>query len=95
MESNTFVRQLLNYCLWYHVYCCARADLYVETFCQLLFYFLCVCTGHIKRSVMTLKKLVSLYPDDVSIKNELGVGYLLMGDNNNAKMVYEEVSCIE
>lgn len=50
--------------------------------------------GHIKRSVMTLKKLVSLYPDDVSIKNELGVGYLLMGDNNNAKMVYEEVLAI-
>ncbi|XP_059837736.1 aspartyl/asparaginyl beta-hydroxylase isoform X2 [Hypanus sabinus] len=47
--------------------------------------------GHIKRSVMTLKKLVSLYPDDISIRNELGVSYLLLGDNNNAKKVYEEV----
>ncbi|XP_069771796.1 aspartyl/asparaginyl beta-hydroxylase [Narcine bancroftii] len=50
--------------------------------------------GHIKRSVMTLKKLVSLYPSDVSIKNELGVSYLLLGDNNNAKKVYEEVLAI-
>ncbi|XP_067888004.1 aspartyl/asparaginyl beta-hydroxylase-like isoform X4 [Heterodontus francisci] len=47
--------------------------------------------GHIKRSVVTLQKLVDRYPDDVSIKNELGVGYLLLGDNNNAKNVYEEV----
>ncbi|XP_072110619.1 aspartyl/asparaginyl beta-hydroxylase isoform X3 [Mobula birostris] len=47
--------------------------------------------GHIKRSVMTLKKLVSLYPDDISIRNELGVSYLLLGDNSNAKKVYEEV----
>ncbi|XP_038665394.1 aspartyl/asparaginyl beta-hydroxylase isoform X13 [Scyliorhinus canicula] len=47
--------------------------------------------GHIKRSVMTLQKLVDRYPDDISIKNELGVGYLLLGDNNNAMNVYEEV----
>ncbi|XP_072897834.1 aspartyl/asparaginyl beta-hydroxylase isoform X3 [Hemitrygon akajei] len=47
--------------------------------------------GHIKRSVMTHKKLVSLYPDDISIRNELGVSYLLLGDNSNAKKVYEEV----
>ncbi|XP_072427671.1 aspartyl/asparaginyl beta-hydroxylase isoform X13 [Chiloscyllium punctatum] len=47
--------------------------------------------GHIKRSVVTLQKLVDRYPDDVAIKNELGVGYLLLGDNDNAKNVYEEV----
>ncbi|XP_067836261.1 aspartyl/asparaginyl beta-hydroxylase isoform X2 [Heptranchias perlo] len=47
--------------------------------------------GHIKRSVVTLQKLVDRYPDDVSIKNELGVSYLLLGDNKNAKNVYEEV----
>ncbi|XP_043545243.1 aspartyl/asparaginyl beta-hydroxylase isoform X6 [Chiloscyllium plagiosum] len=47
--------------------------------------------GHIKRSVVTLQKLVDRYPDDVTIKNELGVGYLLLGDNDNAKNVYEEV----
>ncbi|XP_048385033.1 aspartyl/asparaginyl beta-hydroxylase isoform X4 [Stegostoma tigrinum] len=47
--------------------------------------------GHIKRSVMTLQKLADRYPDDVSIKNELGVSYLLLGDNDNAKNVYEEV----
>ncbi|XP_078397359.1 aspartyl/asparaginyl beta-hydroxylase [Cetorhinus maximus] len=47
--------------------------------------------GHIKRSVVTLQSLVDRYPDDISIKNELGVGYLLLGDNDNAKNVYEEV----
>uniref|UniRef100_A0A4W3JU17 Aspartate beta-hydroxylase n=1 Tax=Callorhinchus milii TaxID=7868 RepID=A0A4W3JU17_CALMI len=47
--------------------------------------------GHIKRSVVTLQKLTNRYPSDVSIKNELGVSYLLLGDNNNAKRTYEEV----
>lgn len=43
-------------------------------------------------SLITLQKLVQLFPDDTSLKNDLGVGYLLIGDNNNAKKVYEEVS---
>ncbi|XP_078072349.1 aspartyl/asparaginyl beta-hydroxylase isoform X5 [Mustelus asterias] len=47
--------------------------------------------GHIKRSVLTLQKLVDRYPSDISIRNELGVGYLLLGDNSNAMKVYEEV----
>ena len=43
-------------------------------------------------SLITLQKLVQLFPDDMSLKNDLGVGYLLIGDNNNAQKVYEEVS---
>lgn len=43
-------------------------------------------------SLLTLHKLVQLFPDDTSLKNDLGVGYLLIGDNENAKKVYEEVS---
>lgn len=43
-------------------------------------------------SLLTLQKLVQLFPDDTSLKNDLGVGYLLIGDNDNAKKVYEEVS---
>lgn len=43
-------------------------------------------------SLVTLQKLVQLFPDDTSLKNDLGVGYLLIGDNDNAKKVYEEVS---
>lgn len=43
-------------------------------------------------SVLTLHKLVQLYPDDISMKNDLGVGYLLLGDNTKAKEVYEEVN---
>uniref|UniRef100_G1PT33 Aspartyl/asparaginyl beta-hydroxylase n=1 Tax=Myotis lucifugus TaxID=59463 RepID=G1PT33_MYOLU len=47
--------------------------------------------GHMRGSLATLQKLVQLFPDDTSLKNDLGVGYLLIGDNENAKKVYEKV----
>ncbi|XP_060133766.1 aspartyl/asparaginyl beta-hydroxylase isoform X2 [Zootoca vivipara] len=47
--------------------------------------------GRMRGSLVTLQKLVSLFPNDTSLKNNLGVGYLLIGDNSNAKRVYEEV----
>ncbi|XP_073924710.1 aspartyl/asparaginyl beta-hydroxylase isoform X4 [Castor canadensis] len=47
--------------------------------------------GHMRGSLLTLQKLVQLFPTDTSLKNDLGVAYLLMGDNDNAKKVYEEV----
>ncbi|XP_031759213.1 aspartyl/asparaginyl beta-hydroxylase isoform X4 [Xenopus tropicalis] len=47
--------------------------------------------GRTRGSVVTLHKLVQLYPEDVTFRNELGVGYLLLGDNSNAKAVFEQV----
>ncbi|XP_070796624.1 aspartyl/asparaginyl beta-hydroxylase isoform X1 [Pituophis catenifer annectens] len=47
--------------------------------------------GRMRGSLVTLQKLVDLFPNDTSLKNNLGVGYLLIGDNNNAKKVYQEV----
>ncbi|XP_070603913.1 aspartyl/asparaginyl beta-hydroxylase [Erythrolamprus reginae] len=47
--------------------------------------------GRMRGSLVTLQKLVDLFPNDTSFKNNLGVGYLLIGDNNNAKRVYQEV----
>ncbi|XP_063156038.1 aspartyl/asparaginyl beta-hydroxylase [Candoia aspera] len=47
--------------------------------------------GRMRGSVVTLQKLVDMFPNDTSFKNNLGVGYLLIGDNSNAKKVYEEV----
>ncbi|KAG2458016.1 ASPH hydroxylase, partial [Polypterus senegalus] len=47
--------------------------------------------GRLRGALVTLEKLVQLFPDDVSLKNDLGVGFLLLGDNKNAKKVYEEV----
>ncbi|XP_053873190.1 aspartyl/asparaginyl beta-hydroxylase isoform X2 [Malaclemys terrapin pileata] len=47
--------------------------------------------GHMRGSLVTLQKLVHLFSNDISLKNDLGVGYLLIGDNSNAKKVYEEV----
>uniref|UniRef100_A0A8C9UN39 Aspartyl/asparaginyl beta-hydroxylase n=1 Tax=Spermophilus dauricus TaxID=99837 RepID=A0A8C9UN39_SPEDA len=47
--------------------------------------------GHMRGSLLTLQRLVQLFPSDTSLKNDLGVGYLLIGDNDNAKKVYEEV----
>lgn len=49
-------------------------------------------SGRMRGSLVTLQKLVQLFPTETSFKNDLGVGYLLIGDNSNAKKVYEEVS---
>lgn len=49
-------------------------------------------SGRMRGSLVTLQKLVQLFPGETSFKNDLGVGYLLIGDNSNAKKVYEEVS---
>lgn len=42
-------------------------------------------------ALLTLEKLVQIFSEDISLKNDLGVGYLLMGDNKSAKKVYEQV----
>ncbi|XP_069368391.1 aspartyl/asparaginyl beta-hydroxylase isoform X21 [Paralichthys olivaceus] len=47
--------------------------------------------GRMRGSLATLEKLVQIFPDDVSLKNDLGVSHLLLGDNKGAKKVYEEV----
>ena len=47
--------------------------------------------GHMRGSLLTLQRLVQLFPSDTNLKNDLGVGYLLLGDNDSAKKVYEEV----
>ncbi|XP_034999145.2 aspartyl/asparaginyl beta-hydroxylase isoform X1 [Hippoglossus stenolepis] len=47
--------------------------------------------GRMRGSLATLEKLVQIFPDDVSLKNDLGVAHLLLGDNKGAKKVYEEV----
>lgn len=38
-----------------------------------------------------MERLVQLFPEDIGLKNDLGVAYLLLGDNNGAKKIYEEV----
>lgn len=43
-------------------------------------------------ALATLEKLVQIFPEDVALKNDLGVAHLLIGDNKSAKRVYEEVS---
>ncbi|KAF7649928.1 hypothetical protein LDENG_00133470 [Lucifuga dentata] len=47
--------------------------------------------GRIRGSLVTLQRLVQIFPEDISLKNDLGVAYLLLGDNKGAKKVYEEV----
>ncbi|RVE59127.1 hypothetical protein OJAV_G00200970 [Oryzias javanicus] len=47
--------------------------------------------GRTRGSLVTLQKLVQIFPDDVSLKNDLGVAHLLLNDNKGAKQVYEEV----
>lgn len=42
-------------------------------------------------ALVTLEKLTQIFPDDISLKNDLGVAHLLLGDNKGAKRVYEEV----
>ncbi|XP_053267991.1 aspartyl/asparaginyl beta-hydroxylase isoform X3 [Pleuronectes platessa] len=47
--------------------------------------------GRMRGSLATLDKLVQIFPEDVGLKNDLGVAHLLLGDNKGAKKVYEEV----
>uniref|UniRef100_A0A8C6SHV2 Un-named hu7910 n=1 Tax=Neogobius melanostomus TaxID=47308 RepID=A0A8C6SHV2_9GOBI len=47
--------------------------------------------GRTRGAVMTLEKLVQTFPEDISLKNDLGVAHLLLGDNRGAKAVYEQV----
>lgn len=47
--------------------------------------------GRMRGSLATLQKLVDAFPDDVGLRNDLGVAHLLLGDNKGAKKVYEEV----
>ncbi|KAM4534360.1 aspartyl/asparaginyl beta-hydroxylase-like isoform 13-T13 [Odontesthes bonariensis] len=50
--------------------------------------------GRMRGSLATLEKLVQSFPEDVGLKNDLGVAYLLLGDNKGAKKVYEEVLAV-
>ncbi|KAL7876196.1 hypothetical protein AOLI_G00111590 [Acnodon oligacanthus] len=47
--------------------------------------------GRTRGSLATLEKLVQIFPEDITLKNDLGVAHLLIGDNNGAKQIYEEV----
>ncbi|KAL2085294.1 hypothetical protein ACEWY4_018614 [Coilia grayii] len=47
--------------------------------------------GRMRGSLATLQLLVQTFPEDIALKNDLGVAHLLLGDNKAAKTVYEEV----
>lgn len=47
--------------------------------------------GRMRGSLATLQRLVDIFPNDLSLRNDLGVAHLLLGDNKGAKKVYEEV----
>lgn len=42
-------------------------------------------------SLATLERLTQIFPEDINLKNDLGVAHLLLGDNKGARKVYEEV----
>uniref|UniRef100_A0A4W5NY73 Aspartate beta-hydroxylase n=1 Tax=Hucho hucho TaxID=62062 RepID=A0A4W5NY73_9TELE len=50
--------------------------------------------GRQRGALATLQKLVQIFPEDMALKNDLGVAHLLIGDNKSAKRVYEEVLAI-
>uniref|UniRef100_A0A4W5NKU6 Aspartate beta-hydroxylase n=1 Tax=Hucho hucho TaxID=62062 RepID=A0A4W5NKU6_9TELE len=50
--------------------------------------------GRMRGALATLEKLVQIFPEDVALKNDLGVAHLLIGDNKSAKRVYEEVLAV-
>ncbi|XP_068568869.1 aspartyl/asparaginyl beta-hydroxylase isoform X12 [Cebidichthys violaceus] len=47
--------------------------------------------GRMRGSQATLEKMVQIFPEDIGLKNELGVAHLLLGDNKGARKVFEEV----
>ncbi|XP_063062660.1 aspartyl/asparaginyl beta-hydroxylase isoform X5 [Engraulis encrasicolus] len=50
--------------------------------------------GRMRSSMATLQLLVQTFPEDIALKNDLGVAHLLIGDNQAAKTVYEEVLAV-
>ncbi|XP_062850101.1 aspartyl/asparaginyl beta-hydroxylase isoform X5 [Trichomycterus rosablanca] len=50
--------------------------------------------GRTKGFLATMEKLVQIFPEDITLKNDLGVAHLLIGNNKGAKRVYEEVLSI-
>lgn len=48
-------------------------------------------SGRVRGSLATLERLTQIFPEDIGLKNDLGVAHLLLGDNQGAKKVYEEV----
>nr|XP_046226669.1 aspartyl/asparaginyl beta-hydroxylase isoform X13 [Scatophagus argus] len=50
--------------------------------------------GRMRGSLATLERLTQIFPEDISLKNDLGVAHLLLGDNKGAKKVYEEVLAV-
>ncbi|CAF95939.1 unnamed protein product [Tetraodon nigroviridis] len=54
----------------------------------------CFLPGRMRGALLTLEKLTQIFPDDIGLKNDLGVAHLLLGDNKGAKRVYEEVLAV-
>ncbi|XP_037311692.2 aspartyl/asparaginyl beta-hydroxylase isoform X14 [Pungitius pungitius] len=50
--------------------------------------------GRIRGSLATLEKMVQIFPEDISLKNEMGVAHLLLGDNKGARRVFGEVLAV-
>ncbi|XP_036452335.1 aspartyl/asparaginyl beta-hydroxylase isoform X5 [Colossoma macropomum] len=50
--------------------------------------------GRTRGSLATLEKLVQIFPEDITLKNDLGVAHLLIGDNIGAKQIYEEILAV-
>ncbi|XP_031573182.1 aspartyl/asparaginyl beta-hydroxylase-like [Actinia tenebrosa] len=47
--------------------------------------------GRLRQAAQTYKKLSELFPDDMGIMNDLGVQYLMYGNNNDAKKIFRKV----
>ncbi|XP_041816914.1 aspartyl/asparaginyl beta-hydroxylase isoform X1 [Chelmon rostratus] len=50
--------------------------------------------GRMRGSLATLERMTQIFPEDIGLKNDLGVAHLLLGDNKGAKKVYEEVLAV-
>uniref|UniRef100_A0A671WET1 Un-named hu7910 n=1 Tax=Sparus aurata TaxID=8175 RepID=A0A671WET1_SPAAU len=50
--------------------------------------------GRMRGSLATLERLTQIFPEDINLKNDLGVAHLLLGDNKGARKVYEEVLAV-
>ncbi|XP_077952520.1 aspartyl/asparaginyl beta-hydroxylase isoform X19 [Gasterosteus aculeatus] len=50
--------------------------------------------GRVRGSLATLEKMVQIFPEDIGLKNEMGVAHLLLGDNKGAGRVFGEVLAV-
>ena len=51
----------------------------------------CSSTGWSGKAAKTIRRLIELYPEELDLWNDLGVKYLMMANNEDARLAFQRV----